>query len=361
MVCLCSGGAGAQRQRERLKANCPFMVVGTPGRLAELSREGALGIHHISYLVIDEAESLLSPGDGLDDDVARLLSHAGRKAERYQIVLAGAGLGDTTVSQCEDWTGIQPEVIDGEGRARVPPTVSHVMQPVLVAWRKVDDLRRCINALDARSAIVFLNGSRKVKDIAGKLNSNSVPVATLHGLQKDQERKASIGSFKNGKARALVTTEVAAKGLDVPHCDAVFSFDVPLSAESYAHRAGRTGRFKRGGVFISLAERRRGEERILRKMASQLGVEVTSAIPKQGKLVPATGADGGSDDNDMRRRDHAKNRAPTKHNTASQSLNGSSSAGKKARGRKGNTNTMRNKREGKKRASKQPATGGKSK
>lgn len=291
LVCLCSGGAGAQRQRERLRANSPPFVVGTPGRLAELSREGKLGLHHVSYLVIDEAESLLEAGDGLDGDVARLLTHSGRKLDQskevFTVVLAGAGLGEETVDTCEDWLGCRPRLVDGASTARVPPNVAHVCQPVLANWRKVEDMRRSINALNVRSAIVFVNGSRKVKDIAGKLDSPTVPVCMLHGLQKDQERKASIGQLKNGKARALVTTEVAAKGLDVPHCDAVFSFDVPMSEESYAHRAGRTGRFARGGYMVTLVERKRGEDRIVKKMASSLGVDLKQAVPKHGYMMSA--------------------------------------------------------------------------
>lgn len=284
LVGLCAGGANKARQQEKLRKRRPPIVVGTPGRIADLSRGGFLQSHMARILVLDEADALLLE-EGVSEDLTRIVTHTGKKHASPQVVLAGAGLPKEAVETCEHWFGKEPIEVDGERATNLPGCVEHFSLPVQKEWRRTEEARKAIHAANATSCLAFVNGQGRARDVAGKLDSNSLPCESLHGQQSDQERKASIDRFRIGKIRVLVATEVAARGLDVPECDAVFNIDLPRSATSYALRAGRTGRFGRYGRVFSLCSKRRGEERLVGKIARELGVSVESLSPSHGRLV----------------------------------------------------------------------------
>lgn len=113
---------------------------------------------------------------------------------------------------------------------------------------RVDQLRRAIYALDSQRALVFLNFGRRLDDTAAKLSARGMPVGALHGELSKGERNAVLTAFRTGRLRALLVTDLAARGLDVPECDAVFNLELPTDGTHYAHRAGRTGRLGRPGI-----------------------------------------------------------------------------------------------------------------
>jgi superfamily II DNA/RNA helicase len=148
---------------------------------------------------------------------------------------------------------------------------------------RVDVLRRALHALNAQRALVFLNYGRRLADAAAKLGARGMAVGALHGGMSKAERGGTLAAFRAGKLRCLLVSDLAARGLDVPECDAVFNLELPSDGVHYAHRAGRTARAGRPGVVVTLVEPR--EAFVLQKFEKQLGVAIQEAKLGGGELV----------------------------------------------------------------------------
>jgi superfamily II DNA/RNA helicase len=331
------GGANPARQVEAIRRNRPLLVVGTPGRLAELSRSGALQTHGAAVLVFDEADQLLAPQ--FREEVGRLADHTGRRVARgRQTVLVSATLTPGVVARYARWcpdpvvVSTAPEVmaqagtVDGDAAAAtpaptapaidwgwgapgaagahpyatlpttssagggastsdappaLPPTLTHAWLPVRKVHR-TDALRKALHALGSAKALVFMNFGSRLQDTAFKLAARGVPSAVLHGAMGKASRRSVLADFEAGRLRALVVSDVAARGLDFPGCDAVINLELPTDAAHYAHRAGRTGRAGRPGVVLTLAEEREGF--VVERLGKRLGVAIPEAKLEGGRL-----------------------------------------------------------------------------
>ena len=331
------GGANPHRQTDAIKRHSPLLVVGTPGRLAELSRGGVLRTHAVAHLVLDEADQLLAPQ--FREDLVRLADHAGKGrpgAGGASIVLASATLtravvaayakwapdavfvapdaplvasparGPRTPNAARDgpskpewgWGALAPAGTDAARRAlgatassaggvasgdalpALPANLTHTW--VKVDRRlKTDALRKALHALGARRALIFMNAGRRLKDTGFKLASRGVPVATLHGDLPKHARAAALADFAAGRVAALIVSDVAARGLDVPSCDVVVNMELPSGAAHYAHRAGRTGRAGKAGLVLSLVEP--GEEFVVAKLAKGTGIAIDEVRVEGGR------------------------------------------------------------------------------
>lgn len=331
----CIGGANIARQRESLKLYKPLIVVGTPGRLAELSRDGALQTHRCGILVMDEVDQLLAPQ--FREEMSRIAEHTGKRCSGgRQTIAVSATLTPRVLALCAPWCPnpkqvfINPPVRDaidapstaeregssgpswgwgapgttyhgfgatigsagGYGNTDTAPAIAPGLKHLYVSsapHHRVDTLRRAIHAVGAQRALVFMNFQQRLKDAEGKLAARKMPVGSLHGEMTKQERQATLDAFRAGKFRALLVSDVAARGLDVPECDAVFNLELPSDAAHYAHRAGRTARAGRGGTVVSLVSG--GEQYVVEKLGRRLGVEIKGVKLTGGEIdeVPEGG------------------------------------------------------------------------
>jgi len=314
------GGANRTRQEEALKKNKPAIVVGTPGRIAELSASGKLRTHGCRYLVLDEVDELLS--FNFREDMHRILEHVGRrsradptnsntgKTER-QLIMVSATVPFSVVRAARSW-GSDPLLVQAKkivpletvspsepvslsrssspssampSQAAVeslPPALKHYYC-VTRLQHKVDVLRRCIHALDAKFVIAFMNHTKQLKDVVFKLEARGMKAVELHGDLGKLARSTTLKKFKNGEVRVLVTNELAARGLDVAECDLVVNLDLPTDSIHYAHRAGRTGRLGRNGTVLTVCEE--SEVFVMRKLQKQLGIPIASCDFSEGKLL----------------------------------------------------------------------------
>lgn len=288
------GGANMKRQLEALKRNRPLLVVGTPGRLAELSLLGHLRTHHVRTLVLDEADELLN--EAFSRHVARLEEHAGRAVfGGRQTVLVSATLAQRTLDAYAPWcasptlarvqaAGERPAgAAGGDPPPSLPASLAHKFVLLPDARLRVDVLRRAVYALDAQRALVFLNYGRRLADAAAKLGARGLAVGALHGGMSKAERGGTLAAFRAGKLRCLLVSDLAARGLDVPECDAVFNLELPSDGVHYAHRAGRTARAGRPGIAVTLVEPR--EAFVLSKFERQLGIQIQEAKLGGGEMV----------------------------------------------------------------------------
>ncbi|GAB2224603.1 hypothetical protein Droror1_Dr00005365 [Drosera rotundifolia] len=327
MVQQLVGGANRSRQEEALKKNKPAIVVGTPGRIAEISAAGKLHTHSCRFLVLDEVDELLA--FNFREDMHRILEHVGRrsggdpnkgrdpqarKIERrtimvsatvpFSVIRAARSWGEDPVlvkaKSVSSLDSSSPPVLANSPGATPSPTSTATTQQAQAAseglppnlkhfycitklQHKVDALRRCVHALDAQSVIVFMNHNRQLKDTVFKLQARGMNAAELHGDLSKLSRSTVLKKFKNGECRVLVTNELAARGLDVAECDLVVNLDLPTDSTHYAHRAGRTGRLGRKGIVVTICEQ--PEVFVVKKLERQLGVPIQACDFVEGKLL----------------------------------------------------------------------------
>ncbi|PIN22868.1 Translation initiation factor 4F, helicase subunit (eIF-4A) [Handroanthus impetiginosus] len=313
------GGANKSRQEEALKKNKPVIVVGTPGRIAEISAAGKLHTHSCRYLVLDEVDELLA--FNFREDMHRILEHVGRRsgasqngpkarrAER-QAIMVSATVPFSVIRAARSW-GCDPLLVqaksvvplesvpasasiktsevpsDGKLQAQapvqsLPPSLTHYYSVIRIQ-HKVDTLRRCIHALDAKCVIAFMNHTKQLKDAVFKLEARGMKAAELHGDLSKLTRSTILKRFRNGDVRVLLTNELSARGLDIPECDLVVNLELPTDSIHYAHRAGRTGRLGRRGTVVTICEE--PEVFVMKKMQKQLGVNIQTCEFAEGKLV----------------------------------------------------------------------------
>ncbi|CAN0913285.1 DEAD-box ATP-dependent RNA helicase 47, mitochondrial [Linum grandiflorum] len=316
------GGANRSRQEEALRKNKPAIVVGTPGRIAEISASGKLHTHGCRFLVLDEVDELLS--FNFREAMHRILDHVGRRPSadgqgvkksdptNRRTILVSATVPYSVIRAARSWANNpvlvqaksviplesippsgpsgpmesdskpQPAAGAGPQVQSLPPALKHYYT-VSKMQHKVDALRRCVHALDAKCVIAFMNHSRQLKDVVHKLEARGLNAAELHGDLGKLGRSTVLKKFKKGELRVLVTNELSARGLDVPECDVVINLDLPTDSTHYAHRAGRTGRLGRRGTVVTICEE--SELFVVRKLQKQLGVPISSCEFTDGKLV----------------------------------------------------------------------------
>jgi superfamily II DNA/RNA helicase len=318
------GGANRSRQEEALKKNKPIIVVGTPGRISEISAAGKLQTHNCRFLVLDEVDQLLS--FNYREDMHRILEHVGRRSgtssssgilgplarrSERQTILVSATIPFSVIRAAKSWghdpvlvraksvvpldSVVVPRPMLSQGEPNSDPAMSvnqaavDSLPPSLVhyyctskAQHKVDTLRRCIHALEAQTVIAFMNNTKPLKDVVFKLEARGMKAIELHGDLGKLARSTVLKKFKAGEFRVLVTNELSARGLDVPECDLVINLDLPTDSTHYAHRAGRTGRLGRKGAVVSICEE--SEAFIMRKMRKQLGVPIKPCDFTEGQI-----------------------------------------------------------------------------
>lgn len=318
------GGANRSRQEEALKKNKPAIVVGTPGRIAEISAAGKLRTHGCRFLVLDEVDQLLS--FNYREDMHRILEHVGRRSgakptdilgplarrSERQTILVSATVPFSVIRAAGSW-GRDPLLVRAksvvpldsvsvprpvsfasssdansssgsiaQGVAdSLPPALKHYYS-VSKVQHKVDTLRRCVHALNAKTVIAFMNHTKPLKDVVFKLEARGMKAAELHGDLGKLARSTTLKKFKDGQLRVLVTNELSARGLDVPECDLVVNLDLPTDSVHYAHRAGRTGRLGRKGSVVTICEE--PEVFVVKKMRRHLGVDIQQCEFTEGKL-----------------------------------------------------------------------------
>ena len=239
---LCIGGSPLSRQIDALKEK-PEIVIGGPARLLELIHLKKLKTEGIAALVLDEADRLLSPElrdategliERLPDDIQLIGNSATVSSYTRSILLKSRNEADI-------------ELVELPAEDILRKRISHW---ALFAERrdKIDTLRSFINAVKPRKLLVFTGRSDQIENIVSKLRWKNIDCAGLSAKSEKKERKAAFDRFRGGKIPILVTTDLAARGLDIPGITHVVQMDLPEEADFFIHRAGRTGRAGQTGV-----------------------------------------------------------------------------------------------------------------
>tara|TARA_Y100001970_G_scaffold294363_1_gene451562 strand:- start:10284 stop:11627 length:1344 start_codon:yes stop_codon:yes gene_type:complete len=238
------GGESMGDQEKALDTN-PDILIATPGRLLDLFERGMLILSGVKVLVIDEADRMLDMGFIPDiERIANLLPRI------RQTLLFSATLGKEIRLLANQFL-INPREVRVAPSATIAITVEHIMLGA-EQKKKRHVLSSLIKSENYQNAIVFCNRKKDIASIVSDLKKLQLSVGELHGDMHQYKRTNTLQDFKDGKLKILVSSDVAGRGLDIDKVSHVFNYDVPIHAEDYVHRIGRTGRAGRTGKAITL-------------------------------------------------------------------------------------------------------------
>lgn len=269
------GGAAISRQIDKLKLH-PQIVVGTPGRILELIKLKKLSMHFVRTIVVDEVDQVFELGS------LQEVEAIARSALRdRQLGFFSATVPETIADIARRWMN-EPVFLQAEHNEKTAGMVDHFVF-VCEERGKIDMLRRLVRFFNPKSAIVFTNEVEKIGEVLAKLKYAGLSIEALYSEAGKQERARVMKGFRDGHFQLLLATDVAARGLDLPDVTHVFHFDLPVDADHYVHRSGRTGRMGRGGIVVSICTKK--ERFIIEKFEKKLGIPIRHKAMYEGRLV----------------------------------------------------------------------------
>ncbi len=241
------GGAGYVDQEHKLEQGVDI-IIGTPGRLLDFSSSRKLDLSKVGFVVIDEADRLFDMG--FYPDIQRIFRKTGPREERLTLLFSA------TLSQSV--LNISWKFMNDPAEIEIEPehiTVQSIEQRLyhVAKDEKFSLLLGVLGCEDPAGALIFCNTRRGCTNISDRLRDNGYDSEYLIGDLPQKKRLRIIDSFKAGKVRILVATDVAARGLHIEDLPLVVNYDLPEDAENYVHRIGRTARVGKSGKAISLA------------------------------------------------------------------------------------------------------------
>ncbi len=237
------GGQGYGVQLSALRRGV-HVVVGTPGRIMDHLERGTLDLSQLRYLVLDEADEMLTMG--FAEDVETILADT---PEDKQVALFSATMPESIRRLSERYLK-DPVNVAVRGRTTTAATVSQ-RYLIVSSPQKVDALTRILEVEAFEGMIVFVRTKNETETLAEQLRARGFSADAINGDIAQQQRERTVNRLRDGRLDILVATDVAARGLDVERVSHVVNYDIPTDTESYVHRVGRTGRAGRSGAAIS--------------------------------------------------------------------------------------------------------------
>ena len=238
------GGEPIQRQIRALISGI-HIVVGTPGRVIDLLNRRILNLSSVKTLVLDEADRMLDMG--FIEDIEYIIS---RTPSNRQTSLFSATIDQTVLSICNKYMRNPEKILVSKDEIALTQMKQYYM--VVNSHRKYEALSDILRENHVGRAIIFCKTRRGTSYLSDKLRRKGYNVQALHAGFTQPQRDRVINSFRNGKLKLLVATDVAARGLDIQGITHIINYDVPLEAPVYFHRIGRTARMGQEGTAITL-------------------------------------------------------------------------------------------------------------
>jgi superfamily II DNA/RNA helicase len=274
---LLIGGEPIFKQFKQLKARSRI-IVGTPGRVNDHLRRKSLKLNNTNLLVLDETDRMLDIGFGEDlEDIISCMP------QKRQTLMFSATLPPNILRLSEKYMH-NPERISMGSINTLSPNIKQE----IIHTSEANKYGELVKELTSRngSILVFVGTKKKAGTIAQKLNKQNYRVGVMHGDLDQRKRQRTIKDFRDKKFSIIVATDVASRGLDIPHIEHVINYDLPHSPEDYIHRAGRTARAGAEGVSLSFIAPEDGRKwkditRLLNPNQAQSPAANDSTKPKQ--------------------------------------------------------------------------------
>ena len=277
------GGLGFGRQIETLQRGVDILVA-TPGRLLDLVQRGNVKLGNVTFLVIDEADRMFDMG--FIKDVRRIVASVSK--QRQTLMFSATMPGDVAK--------LAAEVLRNPERVEIAPqgrTVEKVEQRVYFvnSASKRALLAHLLADEALERVIVFTRTKRGANRVAEALEDRGVPSEAIHGNKSQNARQKALDNFSRGRARVLVATDLASRGIDVQGVTHVINFELPADAESYVHRIGRTARAGASGIAISFCDgsergQLKGIERLTNQRIAVISTPANEDMPAAPPMRP---------------------------------------------------------------------------
>mgnify|MGYP001281346652 CR=1 FL=1 len=243
---LCTGGTSINKNRSSLKtAN---IVIGTIGRINHMVQENRINLYNIKLVALDEADDILN--DGISKELNNIFN---KVPGGTQFCLISATLSQY-VFDLEKKIMHEPLKILLK-KSEIPvDLIKQFYIDTELEELKFEVLLDLYNLISTSQAIIFCNKISKVEWLTKTLEEKNFSITSIHGKMTSQQRTDVVKEFRNGKTRILITTDLLARGIDIPQVNLVINYDLPPNKETYIHRIGRCGRFGKKGIAIALVK-----------------------------------------------------------------------------------------------------------
>jgi len=240
------GGVGQTPQTDSLRRGTDILVA-TPGRLLDLMNQGFVDLRSLSIFVLDEADRMLDMG--FIHDVRKVIAKL--PAKRQTLFFSA--------TMPPEIANLADSILNNPVKVAVAPpaTTAELVKQKVFFVNKHDKKNLLIHLMEApevKSALIFTRTKHGANRVAADLTKAGIRAEAIHGNKSQTARVAALTNFKNGKNRALVATDIAARGIDIDELSHVINFELPNIPETYVHRIGRTGRAGASGIAFSFCE-----------------------------------------------------------------------------------------------------------
>ncbi len=264
------GGVKLGGQTSKLKKGTDILIA-TPGRLLEHMALNNVTLANAEFVVLDEADRMLDMG--FITDVSQIMQHT---AKKRQTLLYSATSSPAVNELCHKILNNHVEIRVSKANATAD-TVNHVMYPVEES-RKIDLFKALLKEQNWFQVLVFTSTKEQADKLMAALKQSKIDAAVCHGDKSQGSRRRALADFKSAKLQVLISTEVAARGLDIQGLDFVVNYNLPYLPEDYVHRIGRTGRAGNSGTAISFVSRE--EERTVSRIEALIGSSIKRVVKK---------------------------------------------------------------------------------
>jgi len=270
------GSTAIKRQIEKLKKK-PHIVIGSVGRINELIKMRKLKVHTVKTIVIDEADRML-----YGDSIAGVKQVIKSTLRDRQLIFVSA----TEQKECNNEIAkICPDIHNIYiGANKINSNLEHLYL-YCEERKKVELLRKLINAENPKKTIVFIHRNASAEMIVAKLTFHKFNVVDIHAAYDKIQRKNALQQFRNGKANILIASDIVARGLDIKDVTHIINYDTPAQSKAYLHRVGRTARAGKTGKAISFLTQQ--ELRLIKRFERELNITIKPIHIKEGKIQPS--------------------------------------------------------------------------
>ena len=296
-MALLIGGVSFADQNAALSKGVDVLIA-TPGRLLDHFERGKVLLNDVKILVIDEADRMLDMG--FIPDVERIVSLLPRMR---QTLFFSATLSDD-IQKIGSKFVMNPKIIEVAPPASTAETVAqHLIWTETKSKRQV--LRDLLAVEQVKNAVIFCNRKRDISTLVTSLKRHRFSAVALHGDMTQSARLDALQKFKDGDVPLLIASDVAARGLDIAGLSHVFNFDVPMSAEDYVHRIGRTGRAGKSGRAFTIAAGK-DDIKYIGAIETLIGKPIPPIELDQASVVAAASTPAPTDDDPKKQKRKAK-------------------------------------------------------
>jgi len=263
------GGIPVQIHKDMLKTEVPHVVIGTPGRILQLSNEKVLQLKNVKHFCLDECDKMLESLD-MRRDVQKIFKMT---PHDKQVMMFSATLSNEIRPVCKKFMHNPLEIYINDGAK----LTLHGLQQYYIQLQENEKNRKLVDLLDAlefNQLVIFVKSVNRAAELNKLLSDCNFPSICIHSVMKQEERIERYKKFKDFQSRIMVATNIFGRGIDIERVNVVINYDMPEDADTYLHRVGRAGRFGTKGLALSFVTSNTTDDQVLKAVQSRFAVNI---------------------------------------------------------------------------------------